>query len=842
MNFLPIGPMPPKKKTEPSEFKTLIIAEKPSVAADLVKVLPGKFVKEKTHFEGDQHIVSYAVGHLVTIADPGEIDERFKGWSMDVLPIMPDQFTLTSISDSKSQLSALSKLIKRSDVGTIVNACDAGREGELIFRYILDFVNKGKASKKTVKRLWLQSMTKEALMKGFAELRDASEFFNLSDAAICRSEADWLIGINGSRGLTAHNSKRGGFFLTPCGRVQTPTLALIVKRERERLAFQSRDFWLLKADFKAEAGIYTGTWFDPNFQKGADEADQSTRIWDESRAEAIRTKVKGKKAQCSESSKLTQQNCPSLYDLTSLQREANSRFGFSAKTTLQLAQALYEKHKVLTYPRTDSRYLPEDYLPTVTQALDAFANEPQIGAFVKEAKAKNYIRFDKKIFNNAKVSDHHAIIPTGVVPKDSLSEAERKVFQMVLQRSLAIFFPAAKTQVTTRISIVEDEHFRTEGKILLDAGWKAVYGKEADQDEDNTLCPITATEQPLLSQSEAEAHQTKPPARYSEASLLSAMEHAGKLIDDEELAEAMKERGLGTPATRAATIEKLLSDKYLQRDGKELIPTRKAFDLIQILDIMKINELSSPELTGEWEYRLGMIERGQLSRSEFMGGIREMTTHMIRQIKDFREEEHKVAAPFGPLLNQDWFELPGHYENADSSIKVRKILGGRHMNAEEIAELLQNGKLGPLEGFVSKRGRPFAALLKFDGTKVEFVFEDRDEEAQLAATGTPICHSFLDQSPVFETSTGIVSQSALDGAKTGLRLGRTMLGKDLGLENLILLATGEKTPLIQGFRSSKTKRLFDAYLALDNKGKVNFSFPETRPARGRAKAAAEDQE
>lgn len=833
--------MPPKKKTEPSQFKTLVIAEKPSVAADLVKVLPGKFTKEKSHYEGDNHIVSYAVGHLVTIADPGEIDERFKGWSMDVLPIMPDQFTLTSISDSKSQLSALSKLIKRSDVDTIINACDAGREGELIFRYILDYVQKGKVSKKQIKRLWLQSMTKEALQKGFAELRDAAEFYNLSDAAICRSEADWLIGINGSRGLTAHNSKRGGFFLTPCGRVQTPTLALIVKRERERLAFVSRDYWLLKADFQAEAGMYTGTWFDPNFQKGTGD-DQSTRLWDLDRTREIQERIKGQKASCSESSKLTQQNCPALYDLTSLQREANSRFGFSAKTTLQLAQALYEKHKLLTYPRTDSRYLPEDYLPTVQNALDQFKDDSSIGAFVKEAKAKNYIRFDKKIFNNAKVSDHHAIIPTGVVPKDTLSEAERKVFQMVLQRSLAIFFPPAKTQVTTRISIIADEHFRTEGKILLDAGWKAVYGKEADQDEDNTLCPITETEQPLLSNSDAEAHQTKPPARYSEASLLSAMEHAGKLIDDEELAEAMKERGLGTPATRAATIEKLLSDKYLQRDGKELIPTRKAFDLIQILDIMKINELSSPELTGEWEYRLGMIEQGNLSRGEFMQGIREMTSHMIRQIKDFREEEHKVPAPFGPLLGQAWFELPGHFESEDSAIKVRKILGGRHMNAEEIAELLQEGKLGPLEGFVSKRGKPFAALLKFDGTKVEFVFEDRDEELQLASTATPLCESFLDQSPVFETSTGVVSKSALDGEKTGLRLGRTMLGKDLGIENLVLLVTGQKTPLIQGFRSSKTKRLFDAYLELDSKGKVKFSFPETRPPRGRAKATPAEEE
>lgn len=830
--------MPPKKTTD--DMKILVIAEKPSVAADLVKVLPGKFAKEKTHYESEHYVVSYAVGHLVTISDPGEMDDRYKGWSMDILPILPDHFHLAPISDSKSQLSALSKLIKRSDIGTIINACDAGREGELIFRYIVDYVSKGKLLKKEFKRLWLQSMTKDAIQSGFAKLRAAQEMSHLSDAAICRSEADWLVGINGSRGMTAFNSKHGGFFLTPCGRVQTPTLALIVRREKERLGFVPKAYWMLKAQFKAEAGLYEGVWFDAQFQKGEDEKDQANRIWDEEKLQSLLKKLENKCADVEETSKMTQQNCPALYDLTTLQREANNRFGFSAKTTLQLAQALYEKHKLLTYPRTDSRYLPEDYLPTVQKSFAEFKTFAPIGPFVIEAQEKGYIRMDKKIFNNAKVSDHHAIIPTGLVPKDTLSEAERKLFMMVLQRSLAVFFPAAKTQVTTRISTVEDEKFRTEGKILIDAGWKAIYGKEAAGEEEGMLCPVRAGENPPITELNPEALMTKPSPRYTEASLLSAMEHAGKLIDDEELAEAMKDRGLGTPATRAATIEKLLSDKYLQRDGKEMVPTRKAFDLIQSLEIMDIPDLCSPELTGEWEFKLSQIEKGQLSRQDFMSGIREMTQRMIGQVKGFDESDHKVPAPFGPYLGQEWFELPGHYESADSKMKIRKILGGRHMSSQEIEQLLREGQMGPMDGFVSKRGKPFAALLRLEGGKVSFVFEDKEAEAQLSGT-TPVCESFLDQSPMYETATGLVSQSAIDGLDSGLRLSRMMLGKDIGSENLIRMAMGQKTELIQGFRSSKTKRLFDAFLELDAKGKIKFSFPETRPPRGKKTAQATEQ-
>jgi DNA topoisomerase-3 len=813
--------------------KTLIIAEKPSVAGDIVKVLPGKFKKEKTHFESNEYIVSYAVGHLATICEPGEMSDSFKPWNLKVLPIIPEHYHLKAIPSSKSQLTALGKLIRKKEVKTIINACDAGREGELIFRYILEFVGSKRPIKKTCKRLWLQSMTTNSIKEAFNNLRDDEEMIRLADAAKSRSEADWLIGINGSRGLTAYNSKSGGFFLTPCGRVQTPTLSLIVNREQKRLDFEAKKYWNLDADFLCGKSYYKGKYFLPKFKKSDQEPHKTAdRIWTHQEALDIAADCKGEVAEVTEKAKSSLQKCPSLYDLTSLQREANSRFGFSAKMTLNIAQALYERFKVLTYPRTDSRFLPEDYIENTKKTFKKFSGT-EFGKHSDEALKKSYIKPDKKIFNNSKISDHHAIIPTGTIVKD-LPEAENKLYKMVVQRYIAVFYPPAEFLNTTRISKVQSHHFKTEGKVLKVAGWKVVYGKLSDGEKLLDALPLdTSTTAEKINIKE---EFTKPPARYNESSLLSAMEGAGKLVEDEEMQEALKERGLGTPATRAAVIEKLIHDKYLIREGRELIPTRKAFDLLKVIYAMKIDALSSAELTGKWEQKLNLIARGEYTRQEFMDEIAEMTKSIISHIKDFDEETIKKEASFSPVDGNTFFEYLSHFESEDGKFRIRKILGGRHMNTEEIVELLTKKQIGPLEGFISKKGAPFTAAIRLTSeNKVEFDFgnsdSETDEEIAEILKSESIGNSPIDDSPVFETLSGFVSKSALEKDDKGLRLSKAILGKEIGRENVIKMLSGEKTDLIQGFRSSKTKRLFDAYLTMSNKGKLAFSFPPRVPKK-----------
>jgi len=823
---------------EAAEGKILVVAEKPSVAADFARVLPDKFAKEAKHYEGEKYIISYAVGHLVTIADPGEIDERFKAWKLETLPILPDTFELKPIEDNKAQLSALTKLMRRKDVSLIINACDAGREGELIFRYIVDFANRTRKVGKPVKRLWLQSMTAGSIREAFANLRSEEEMVNLGEAALCRSEADWLVGINGSRGLTAYNSRQGGFFLTPCGRVQTPTLSLMVEREKERRAFVSKDFWTLEGEFVAGGADYKGRWFDPKFAREEGEgAQKPERLWDLSVAEAIAKKVKGKSGTVEENTKPSSQKCGQLYDLTTLQREANGRFGFSAKATLSVAQSLYEKHKALTYPRTDSRFLPDDYLKQTWATMGSLVGGPY-GKFAQEAIDQKYIRPDKRIFDNSKVSDHHAIIPTGTAPK-TLSEPERKIYELVLQRYIAVFFPAAEYRNTVRITVVEDESFRTEGKVLVKPGWRAIYGKVEDEEIINPLGAPTASCTNVTTVGDA----TRPPPRFNEATLLSAMESAGKLVEDEELREALKERGLGTPATRAAVIEKLISDKYLQRDGRDLSPTRKAFDLLGQITAMKIEDLRSAELTGEWEHRLKQIERGERTREEFMGEIRDLASHIVTQIRGFNEGDSRTVAPFSPVDGKVVYDYLGHFECEDGTKRVRKILGGRHMAVEEIADLYTKGQAGPYHDFVSRKGSAFTALLRIDAEgKVEFVFEDRDSDADGnpldLSTQEPLGVSPVDQSPVYATLSSYVSKSAIDGDDKGLRINRSILGRAIEPEHIQAMLRGEKTPLLVGFRSARTRKNFDAYLRLDEKGKIHFEFPPRKtPVRGRGKAA-----
>ena len=816
--------------------KTLIIAEKPSVAGDLVKVLPGSFKKTRTHYEGSSYIVSYAIGHLVSICYPEEIDSRFQKWNMGDLPILPETFPLKGLDSTKSQLNALQKLIRRKDVTTIINACDAGREGELIFKYILNYVWNKSVAAKQVKRLWLQSMTDEAIRTGFSKLRDNNEMLTLEDTALCRSESDWLIGINATRALTAYNSRFGGFFLTPCGRVQTPTLSLLVSREHERLSFKPQSYTNLLGTFSFDKEQYTGKWVDPDFKKDKKSPEKKAdRIWDPEKAEEIVRQCLNKRADVKDSSKETSQAAPQLYDLTSLQREANSRFGFSAKNTLTIAQALYERHKALTYPRTDSRHLPEDYKKTVSSVVST-QKSWQYGQYAQIILEKKYIRNDKRVFNNAKVSDHHAIIPTNKIPAQ-LSDAEMKIYRMVVQRFLAIFFPPARYLNTKRVSIVEKQTFLTEGKILQEAGWKAIYLEGKPEKGAGILKPVPENSEVNCTAIKQEALETKPPPRYSEATLLSAMENSGKMLDDEELAEAMKERGLGTPATRAAIIEKLINEKYLVREGKELTPTGKAFELLSLLTAMKIDVLASPEMTGEWEYKLNQILKGSFTRSQFMKEIRDLTAQVTDRIRNFDDTKDRKPAPFSPINNTIFYETPTSYVCENDTIIIRKILGGRLLNIDEVTALIKGETIGPFSDFRSKKGKSFTASVRLKNNKVDFLFADStvdldiDSIKRSGSLGT----SPLDQTEVYETQTGYMSASALENdMKNGLKISKIILSKEISPDHIKQLLSTGKTSLIKGFISKK-KRPFDAYLLMDKKGKIRFEFPPRKSGKNNKK-------
>ena len=591
-------------------------------------------------------MISSAVGHLYEI-QPVEGYEPARG-KWDFFPSLPPTFELKVIEKNAGRAAVLRKLLKRKDVGDVINACDAGREGELIFRNIARANN----SRLPLRRLWLQSMTTDAIRAAFASLRSDAELQPLADAALSRSEADWLVGINATRALTKFNSQGGGFQKTTSGRVQTPTLAILAEREEKIRRFVAKTYFEVLADFGVAAGSYRGRWFDPAFKKGADETERAERIWEKEKAEAIRDKCQGKPGAIEEEKKASTQAPPLLYDLTTLQREANGRHGFPAKMTLQIAQALYEKHKALTYPRTDSRYLPEDHLATAKQVMGSFA-DPTLARHATHALREGWVRPNKRIFNNTKVSDHFAIVPTGTAPK-ALSDAEQKIFDLVSRRFIAVFYPAAQFELTSRITTVEQEKFKTDGKIIIDPGWQAVYGKQAEsskdeEESDRVLVALGANERTAKTEHiEVKESETKPPPRFNEATLLSAMEGAGKFVDDEALREAMAERGLGTPATRAQVIEGLIFEGYLLRQGKELIVTQKGLSLITLLRNLDADTLTKPELTGEWEAKLRQMERGQISRESFMADIRQLATDIANKVRGGRMGK-EITGEFHPI-------------------------------------------------------------------------------------------------------------------------------------------------------------------------------------------------
>ena len=778
---------------------------------------------------------------------------------------------------TKTRLNAVVKLAKRKDVDKLINACDAGREGELIFRLIEQYAGGAKPLGKPVSRLWLQSMTPQAIRDGFGALRTDKQMQPLADAARCRSEADWLVGINGTRAMTAFNSRDGGFFLTTVGRVQTPTLSVVVEREEQIRKFISRDYWEIHASFKAQAGEYPAKWFDPKWKKDVDDGEKrADRVWTQREAQAIADAVRGQSATVSEESKPTTQASPLLFDLTSLQREANGKFGFSAKTTLSIAQSLYERHKALTYPRTDSRALPEDYVPVVKDTFTMLADSgmKHLAPFAATAIKGGYVKPSKRIFDNTKVSDHFAIIPTLQAPH-GLSEAEQKVYDLVVRRFMAVFFPSAEYQVTTRITVAAQHSFKTEGKVLVKPGWLAIYGREAalevadakDGDKGQSLVPVQPGEKVKTETVDPKGLKTRPPARYSEATLLGAMEGAGKTVEDDELREAMQEKGLGTPATRSSIIEGLIAEKYMLREGRELIPTAKAFQLMTLLRGLGVEELSKAELTGEWEYKLNQMEHGKMSREAFMAEIASMTERMVKKAKEYDRDTipgdyATLQAPCpncGGIVKENYrrYTCTGKSgTEAGCGFSFGKTPAGRTFEVAEVEQFLRDKKIGPLDGFRSKAGWPFTAemVIKFDDEtknyKLEFDFGDDKKGEESGEIIDFSSQESLGECPkcggsVFEHGKNYVCDKSVPTLaqptpSCDFKTGQIILQQPIEREQMRKLLESGKTDLLDKFVSMRTRRPFKAMLAWDAEaGKVNFEFAPSKfpPRKTAAKTA-----
>ena len=820
--------------------KKLIIAEKPSVAADIARALGG-FARSGDYFESEDYVLSSAVGHLLELAVPEKYDVKKGKWSFARLPVIPPHFDLAPIDRSKERLNLLLRLLKRKDIAGIVNACDAGREGELIFRYLVQHAR----AAKPIERLWLQSMTPQAIREGFSKLRPDRELLPLADAAKSRSEADWLVGINGTRAMTAFNSKEGGFYLTTVGRVQTPTLAILVEREDKIRAFTARDYWEVHARFGAKAGEYAGRWFDPEFKKDEDGERKPERLWSADKAAAIVAACRGKKGIASEETKPSTQLSPLLFDLTSLQREANGRFGFPARMTLSLAQALYEKHKVLTYPRTDSRALPEDYLPTVKDTLKALGETNAFSTLARQILKQGWAKPNKRIFDNTKISDHFAIIPTLQTPKH-LNEAEQKLYDMVVRRFLAVFYPAAEYLQTTRITRVEAHHFKTEGRVLQSPGWLAVYGRTIGE-EAQTLPAIEPNEKvPVLEVGE-QAAQTKPPPRYTEATLLSAMEGAGKLVEDDELRAAMEAKGLGTPATRAAIIEGLIREEYVNREGRELVPTPKAFSLLFALHMLHLVELASPELTGEWEHKLKLIEAGKMKRDEFMEQISELVRKVVTTIKtgEIPDVVYATVSTPCPKCGGVVQENYRKFQCQKCDFSLWKVTSGREWSPEEVAELITKRVIGPLTGFRSRMGKPFAAVMRLtDDLRLEFDFgqaSGEGEEPPDFSGQEPLGACPKDGGRVFEHGMAYTCENAVGPKKScDFRSGRMILQQPIERDQMKRLLETGRTDLLAGFVSKKGRR-FKAFLVKQPDGKIGFEF-QPRAPKEKAEKTADKQE
>lgn len=887
-----------EEASAPAGSKTLVIAEKPSVATDLAKVL--KVPKATSdYYEDDRWVISSSIGHIVRLKDPEDLDPKWKRWVLKDLPMLPEKFDGTASPDilkvvisernNGDRYKLLKKLLGREDIGTVVNACDAGREGELIFHYIYQLAR----CKLPVRRLWLTSMTNAAISESFEHLLPESAKAGLLGSAISRSQADWLVGMNGSRCGTIRigGAKREVFSV---GRVQTPTLMLIVKREFEIRHFVPKTFWKIEGDFGLTQGGYRGVAQVP----GVTDRKEAERFYDEAQArkvadEALRIGT----GVVTDERKPKKESAPRLFDLTTLQREGNRRFGFSAKTTLGVAQALYEKHKALTYPRTDSQYLPEDYLPNAKAALQSLEGAHPAGVFAKEALRQGWVdAAGRRVFDNKKVSDHFAIVPTGTIPR-GLTDVEQKVYDLVVRRFVAVFFPMAEFEETVRTTTVGEHAFRTTGKVLIVAGWRAVWGQEAEADEDKdkegsaSLPALVAADgspaQAKVQGVDVKEDATKPPARYNEASLLGAMENAGKLVDDEALAEAMKERGLGTPATRAATIEELLTKAYIERQGKELVPQGKAFQLHQFLTqtCANMSFLVEPLLTGEWEYKLKQIEHSDFTAPAFIGDIKKQVVAMLEDVTTpppSAELSPRVLSPTDgqPILTDG---LRYHSQDKVGSTDRPKMviyaeMNGHKITPAEVAELVEKRRIGPFSDFRSmKSGKNFTGYIDLVDPDT---IKPRDAKPEAApapaaegdeaapakaprkakpkapsgklkavlyfppregADGNPDAFDAewpvlgpcpVSGLPVQHTPTAgyrvCPHKAQQAGAKKTFSLNAEMLKSPISADEVRKLLNEGKTGL-KKFVSNRTKRAFEAFLVADKQKGWWFEFPPRKP-------------
>ena len=836
--------------------KTLVITEKPSVARDITRALGG-FQNKKDFFEGPRYVVTFAVGHMLELVPPEGVEVKRGKWAIANLPVIPDHFDLQPIPKSESQLKLIKKLYARKDIAQVINACDAGREGELIFHYLIRHFG----GSKPVQRLWLQSMTPQAIRDGFERLREGETVLPLQRAAVCRSESDWLIGINATRAMTALNSSGGGFSLTTVGRVQTPTLAILVDREKEIQNFEPREYWEVKATFAIASGHYEGCWIDPQLQartkqsatQGATKDPHGTakpeRIWDKTWAEAIVATCANREGHVSETTKPSSQQAPMLFDLTSLQREANRRFGFSAKSTLSIAQALYERHKVLTYPRTDSRTLPEDYPNTVRKIMQSLVTSNAghgagqsdgekggrpLSHWAERAIQNGYINGNnKRIFNDAHVSDHFAIIPTGEAP-GKLKEQERRVYELVTRCFIAAFYPAARFENTVRRTVVESQTFETRGRVMIESGWLQVMERKENNE---TLPPLAdakdGSEKARTVEVGMESKHTKAPPRYNEATLLSAMEGAGKLMEDEALREAMQGRGLGTPATRASIIEELIHNRYILRDARELIPTSKATTLLRLLRALKIDELTKAELTGEWEKKLKQIEIDEFSSDEFMRHIRRMTQDIVAAARgcdvDQIDDAYVVLDASCPKCGKGKVrETYRKFVCETCDFSIWKSIAGRELSPDEVTTLLRDRRLGPLNGFRSRLGREFTAeLIVKDDFTAAFDFGDATADDDVDPRNCdqlgpcPKCGAMvLDTPRRYVCHNGLGDKRACD-----FRISRQILNRPIAAGEVRQLLGNGKTDLLQGFVSKKNRRKFAAHLTIDrSNGSGTFGF------------------
>lgn len=836
--------------------KSLIITEKPSVSRDIVAALGGfKSHEDDAYWESDGYICTYAVGHILSLMAPEDLDPKYRRWKLQDLPIIPENFDVKPVERQKQRVKIIKKLVERKDVDCLINACDAAREGELIFREIVQYLG----SDKKIKRLWLQSMTKTAIADGFKTLKDGKDYEGLAHAAACRAHSDWLIGMNATRALTVRlksRSTRGASW--SAGRVQTPTLALLVQRELEILTHIPVPYWKVHADFKASDHEYQGTFFYPKFRKDDDNPDaRADRIFDVKFAEKLLTDVLKQDALASESRKEKTRVAPLLFDLTTAQKEANRRFGWSAKRTLGAAQRCYEAHKVLTYPRTSSRCLPEDYREVVDKLVETFSNDSVYGPYAQKLLKQGRLN-EKKVFNDAGVSDHFAIIPTGEI-KD-LDGDDKRFFDLVTRTFFATFYPPAIYEEIERITVCKEHSFKSKPPLVLkEAGWQFVFDK---QEELSNFAPLVKGQAKADGinvtniKIEKEEHNTKPPSRIGEAGLLSLMENAGKQVEDEELSSALKKaEGLGTAATRADIIENLKMKEYVD---SQLRPTVKGIRLIDILSRINADRLTSAELTAQLEFHLNEVESGERTAESFMNEVKEITQNIVAAATDFdydviypdKDELGKCPHDGNPVYERAWFygcqeaTKPADQQK-QCEFLIWKDFYGRYIDRQTVSSLLNQGETAELDGFKSQSGQIYKAKLAIEDGKIVRIPVAGSEEDDPSVQGFEINSTPLGKCPIkscpdncqiIETAREFVCETKKKGYDAGEKypkgfsFPRVLCKREIERDMVIAFVEKGETPFIEKFISKKG-RPFSAKLVMTPTGGFTFAFPERAPRK-----------